>query len=68
MPPGALVFNDVRDLLAEKGVTKDALENVKNIFEQCEASRYAGTSHNSDIASLSEQVLRITKQLGKILK
>jgi hypothetical protein len=68
MPPGALLFNDVRDLLAEKGVTKDALENLKNIFEQCEASRYAGTSHNSDIASLSEQVLNITKQLEKILK
>jgi hypothetical protein len=68
MSSGALVFKDVRDSLAEKGVANDILENLKDIFEQCEASRYAGSSHNSDIASLSEQVLRITKQLEKILK
>ena len=67
IPPGALVFRDVRDALAEKSVTQDMLESLKTIFEQCEASRYSGASQNADAASLSERVLRITKQLEQIL-
>ncbi len=65
--PGALVFKDVRDVLAERGVTPDLLGRLKTIFEQCEASRYAGASQDADTAALSEQVIRITKQLEQIL-
>jgi hypothetical protein len=68
IPPGALVFKDVRDVLAERGMSQEMLENLKSIFERCEVSRYAGAVQDADVASLSEHVLRITKQLESILK
>ncbi len=68
VPQGALTFNDVKDTLAGRGVDQDALDGLKGIFEKCEAGRYAGNAGISDVVSLTEQSVRLAKDLEKKLK
>ncbi|MBW2142804.1 MAG: protein BatD [Deltaproteobacteria bacterium] len=68
MPKGALTFNDVKDTLAARDVDPDTLDQLKVLFETCEASSYAGNTGISDAASLAEQGVRLSKDLEKKLK
>jgi hypothetical protein len=64
----AIVFNDVRPLLTEKAVSGEVLDDLKSIFDECEAGRYAGTSGTADPVALSEKTLKTAKKLEKYFK
>jgi len=65
---GAITFGDVGNILLEKGVAPEILDDLKLLFEQCEAGRYAGTSGPSDPAALVERSLSLARNLEKKLK
>jgi len=67
----AIVFNDVRSILLEKGVSEETLANLKSVFDTCESDRYSGTStltDDVDHVMLIEKILRITKKLEAVFK
>jgi hypothetical protein len=68
MPRGALTFYDVNDRLANNGVDQSTLKELKEIFETCEAGRYAGTAGLMNTASITERATRIAKCLEAKLK
>ncbi len=65
---GAITFDDVEDLLGERGIHKDQLDTLNRIFETCEAGRYAGASGNSDLKSLAAEIRELAKTIEKRLK
>ena len=68
MPDKAIVFNDARKILSEKGVSGDILDSLKSIFETCESDRYSGMSDSVDFAALSEKTLNTVKKLESVFK
>ncbi len=68
MPSGAMTFNDVKDVLESKGFDQATLEQLKEIFEKCEAGRYAGTESISDTAFIMDQGVQLAKVFEKTLK
>lgn len=68
MPRGALTFHDVKDRLASNGVDQSTLKELKELFETCEAGRYAGTAGIMSTASITEKAATIAKRLGTKLK
>ena len=42
LAPGALTFADVEQRLTERGVDRGLIQILNNLFERCEAGRYAG--------------------------
>jgi hypothetical protein len=48
LPPGALTFADVAGELRKRGFSEEALAELRALFEQCEAGRYAGGLHATD--------------------
>ncbi len=68
MPMGALTFNDVKDKLRSKGVSQDTLDQLKTLFETCDAGRYAGSGPISDAVSMTKQSSAIAEVLEKKLK
>jgi hypothetical protein len=71
LPSRAIVFADVAPVLAEKGVSRDLISNLEEIFSACEAGRYAGTPpmpHMEDSSEINTKTLKIAGQLEKILK
>ena len=67
-PHGSLTFNDVKDSLSTKGVDSETLENLKSLFQRCEARRFAGNSDMSNASSLVEQSITLAKNLENTLK
>ncbi|MCP4681918.1 MAG: protein BatD [Desulfobacterales bacterium] len=65
---GAITFEDVRTLLLEKGINEDDLLRLKDLFEKCEAGRYAGTSGLSDISTLVSLSVNLAKEFEKRLR
>lgn len=65
---GAITFDDVRMNLFEKGINEDSLLKLKDLFDKCEAGRYAGTSNLSDISSLVSLSINLAKDFQKRLK
>ena len=43
-PPGALTIIDVEQDLASRGVSSDAIDDLRAVFESCEAARYGAGS------------------------
>jgi hypothetical protein len=68
MPRGAVTFQDVKDRLASRGVDQPTLGRIKELFETCEAGRYAGTAGLLDAALITEKGSKIAKDLEKKLK
>lgn len=68
VPGGALTFRDVAEPLKTRGATGESLDAIKNVFDQCEASRYAGGATADDTAALSAQVSEIAQNLERRLK
>ncbi len=54
LPAGAMTFSDVKGPLADRGVEAAQLDELRGIFETCEASRYAGGS----LGGMSPEELR----------
>lgn len=68
MPYRAIVFNDVRNQLIDKGVSPELMDRLKTVFDACEAGRYAGASGAGDPAALSQKTLHIAQKLEKFFK
>ncbi|SPD74206.1 exported hypothetical protein [uncultured Desulfobacterium sp.] len=68
MNKGAVTFNDVKDKLLSEGVTQQALERLKTIFESCEAGRYAGGAGIQDAESMVEEGNKLAQELEDSLK
>lgn len=64
----ALTFNDVKNRLASEGVDQAVLDQLKAVFERCEAGRYAGNAGITESASMSEQGIQLAKEFEKKLK
>lgn len=64
----ALTFNDIAAPLERKGVSAETVAGVREVFEQCEVSRYAGGGGSGDTGKLSERSLAIARQLEKVLR
>ncbi|MDA3895015.1 MAG: BatD family protein [Desulfobacteraceae bacterium] len=67
----AIVFNDVRCVLSEKGVSEKTLAGLKSVFDMCESTRYSGTptlTGDVDHITLIEKILSITKKLEAVFK
>ena len=65
---GAITFYDVENLLKEKNINQDILTNLKNIFDNCERSKYAGGSNKDDFQTLLDTSFNIAKKMEKQLK
>jgi hypothetical protein len=65
IPSGALTFYDVRDLLANKGVNPETLEDLKKLFFECEAARYGSTSNGVSTDHIKALAISIAKKLEK---
>jgi hypothetical protein len=48
LPPGALTFADVAAALQQRGIAGQTVEDLRRLFEQCEAGRYAGGMQAAD--------------------
>ena len=48
LPPGALTFAEVAEVLRRKGVSEQLITEMHLLFEQFEAGRYAGGFHSAD--------------------
>ena len=60
--PGAVTYGDVAEPLAGKGVSAGALEELKSLFEACEAGRYAGGGA-TDGEGVAERARRVVCRL-----
>jgi hypothetical protein len=67
--PGALTFRDAEGLLAEAGADSQTLEELKNLFELCEAYRFT-TDYNvtADAKQIVHDTNRIVKAVERNLK
>ena len=68
LPGGALTFNDVRKPLEARHLDADSIKSLKELFDRCEAGRYAGgLSGEADPSILIEQSMNLAKLLEKKL-
>ncbi len=65
---GAITFGDARKELELIGVEQDIIDKLKEIFESCEAGRYAGNINFKDSSSLISRAAGIAADLEKRLK
>jgi len=68
IPDKAIIFNDARNILAEKGVAEEVLDSLKSIFDQCESNRYSGLSGSVDISTLPEKTLKTVQKMESVFK
>lgn len=68
LPPGALTFRDVQDRLSKRNIEGEHIERLKDLFDRCEAGRYAGDNVLSGGASIAEKGMVLAKELEKVLK
>jgi len=68
VPAGALTYRDIAAPLEAKGIAGESLDAIKRIFDQCEASRYAGGASAADTAALNTKVLELAQSLEGRLK
>jgi oxygen tolerance protein BatD len=67
----AIVFNDLRSILSDHGVSKEALTNLRSVFDTCESNRYSGKSGltiDVDHVILIEKILSFAKKLEAVFK
>lgn len=65
---GAITFSDVRQKLEFLGIEQNIIDNLKEIFDSCEAGRYAGNIIFKDNSSLINRAIGIAADLEKRLK
>ena len=66
--PGALTFADVRAPLAARGVEQSLLDELRGVFEACEASRFAGGSLSGESpTALRDKARRVVAALDQRL-
>ena len=65
---GALTFRDVSSPLEAKGVETEILHGIRELFEECEASRYAGGGSANDVSTVGSKALDLARALERRLK
>jgi len=66
---GALTFSDVNDALLARRVDSDAIERLKGLFEECEASRYTGTAESTDTpTAVVERAMNLVREIEESLR
>jgi hypothetical protein len=69
LPPGALTFADVAAALQQRGIAAETVEDLRRLFEQCEAGRYAGGMQAADEPSqLTERARHAASRLEQELR
>jgi hypothetical protein len=69
LSPGALTFNDARDLLLETGIPAYTVVRLERLLDECETSRYAGLADAAQGADdVIERALGLAKDLERDLK
>ncbi len=65
----ALTFADVRPMLEQRGISRELIEELRHVFERCEAGRYAGAAFGDEKPSdLSGRLIEIIKKLEASLQ
>jgi len=65
---GALTFNDVGDPLRERGADDEALAALSELFDLCEAGRYAGDAGAVEPGELTARTADMLRSLEQWLK
>jgi hypothetical protein len=68
IPKAGLTFNDVKGELFEKGVDKEIIDRLRDLFHECDAGQFAGNAGISDSLSMLERGTRLAGNLEKRLK
>jgi hypothetical protein len=69
LPPGALTFQEVERRLREKNIDEGLLQDLRGLFERCEAGRYGGTTAaDSQPSADVEQALDVAGRIERSLK
>jgi hypothetical protein len=64
----ALTFNDIKERLSLKAISKETLDSLEELFKKCEAGRYAGMAGSEDIGTMVEQAEVLAKEFEKKMK
>ena len=65
-PPGALTYDDAANRLGQMGVSEGSLGELKSLFDECEAYRYAGGAGSQGGAhALVERAAALGKAIEK---
>ena len=68
MPAGSLTFADVRKELENRAISGEVVDELKAVFERCEAGRYAGGEvDGQDLADASTRMREVADKLEKEL-
>ncbi len=68
-PSGAITFHDIRNELVDSGVSEKDLSRLENLFERCEAARYAGeTDSSTDLREVIGEAIDIARNIERRLK
>jgi hypothetical protein len=69
LPPGALTFADVAAALQQRGIAGETVEDLRRLFEQCEAGRYAGGMQAADeLSKLTARARHAASRLEQELR
>jgi hypothetical protein len=69
LAPGALTFADVELRLAARGVDSELIRTLNNLFDRCEAGRYAGGTLGGQTGTeTANQIREATEKLEQFLK
>lgn len=69
LAPGALTYNDVENVLRKMGAEEDVLGRLKKLFDECEASRFAGNALAGDETStLIDRAMTLGRDLEGSLR
>jgi hypothetical protein len=61
----SLTFNDIKERLSEKAISKDILDALEDLFKRCEAGRYAGMAGKGDVGAMADQAELLAKDVEK---
>ncbi|MCU0600696.1 MAG: BatD family protein [Desulfobacterales bacterium] len=68
IPSGALTFIDVNGFLLEKGADTETLNELKNLFSECEAARYGNSINGESTDQMIQKLIRVANKMEKICK
>ncbi len=67
LPPGVLTYKDVEPDLKQRKLSEADLKELKSIFEECEACRYAGAS-GVDAQALAQKALALGGKIEEVTR
>jgi hypothetical protein len=65
---GVLTFGDVQGVLAKKMVDVKILDDLKELFNECEAGHFGGGVAGNDLRTLGDRIIDFARSLEKELK